>query len=554
MSLKEIQQFTIKSIVKLPKKVVGNLIRTLLNTVEDYSAENAKLKEDLQKSRDEVRRLKGEKGKPDIKASKEDRIDDENNDGDQNKKRRSFLRRKKSKKKNKIKITRTEKAVVNRDKLPKDAEYKGTRSVVIQDLKIDLDNIRFDIERFYSPTLKKMLEGTIPAEYQGSEFGPGLRSYVLLMHYQARVPQKLLHQIITGLGIQISHGQINEILLSSKNQIFNEEQKQMHQAAVEVSTYQQIDDTGARMDGNNIYTIVTCNDDFAAFTTSLKKDRLSAIQALLGSEPLGFILNTTAINYMNKKISNKKLIQSLKKVCSDQIYSLKEFEANVLESKYIPPMTKTWRKYIIEGAAIAFYRDQSPYGMKSLIADDAPQFKGILEHLGLCWVHEGRHYKNLIPKHQEFRNILDRFLNEFWKYYKQLKRYKRKPTERLKKILDKRFDQLFNPNTDYYALNTAIKKTRAKKESLLLVLKYPEIPLHNNTSEQDIREKVIQRKIRNCFRSWRGAKASDTFLSLMATCRKQKLSFWEYIKDRVYKTNQIPTLAQIIRQQLPFVA
>jgi len=323
---------------------------------------------------------------------------------------------------------------------------------------------------------------------------------------------------------------------------------------MEVSNYQQIDDAGARMDGNNVYTIVTCNEEFASFTTSLRKDRLSAIQALLGSHPLGFILNETAINHMDKKISNKKLIQALKTNCTDQIYTLKDFEVRILESSEVPSMTKTWKKHIIEGAAIAFYRNQSPPGIKSLIADDAPQFKDILEHLGLCWVHEGRHYKDLMPKHQEFRDILDRFMAIFWDYYDELKGYKERPTKRLKRKLDKGFDQIFNPNTDYYALNTVIKKTRAKKESLLPVLKYPEIPLHNNTGEQDIREKVIQRKIRNCFRSWRGAWASDTFLSLMATCRKQDISFWEYVKDRVYKTNQIPPLAQIVRQQLSLAA
>ena len=192
--------------------------------------------------------------------------------------------------------------------------------------------------------------------------------------------------------------------------------------------------------------------------------------------------------------------------------------------------------------------------MKCLIADDAPQFKDILENLGLCWIHEGRHYKDLMPRHQEFRDILDHFMDEFWEFYNQLKKYKRKPIERLKRILGKRFDQLFNPNTDYYALNRVIKKTRSKKESLLLVLKHPEIPLHNNTSEQDIREKVIQRKIRNCFRSWRGAYASDTFLSLMATCRKQGISFWDYIKDRVYQANQIPPLGQMIEQKLSLAA
>jgi hypothetical protein len=93
-----------------------------------------------------------------------------------------------------------------------------------------------------------------------------------------------------------------------------------------------------------------------------------------------------------------------------------------------------------------------------------------------------------------------------------------------------------------------IKQTLEKKKNLLLVLDYPEIPLHNNTSELDIREKVIQRKIRNCFRALRGARASDTFLSLKATCRKQRISFGEYIKDRIYCRNKIPPLADIIRK------
>lgn len=554
MSLKEIQQFTIKSILKLPKKIVGDIIRTLLNTVEDYSSEIAELKEALQKSKDEIRRLKGEKGKPDIRPSKEINPNDENKAEGQDKEGRSFFRWKKSKKKGMIKITRTEQATVDRNKLPADAEDKGKRTVVIQDIKIDLDNVKFEIERFYSSSLGRAFEGMIPPEYQGSEFGPGIRSLVLLLHYQARVPQMLLHQILTGMGILISQGEIKEILLSRNNRVFHDEKNEMHQIAVSRSSYQQIDDTGARMDGDNIYTIVTCNEDFCSFTTSQRKDRISAVHALLGSIPLGYLLNETALKYMDDKISNKKLIRVLKILLSKTIYTREDFESRILDSSAMPPMTKTWKKYILEGAAIAFYRSMTPPRMKCLIADDAPQFKDILENLGLCWVHEGRHYKELTPSHREFRDILDHFMDEFWKYYKHLKRYKRKPTERFRRILDKRFDQLFNPNTDYYALNTVIKKTRAKKESLLLALKYPEIPLHNNTSEQDIREKVIQRKIRNCFRSWRGAIASDTFLSLMATCRKQGISFWDYIKDRLYQTNQISPLGHVIGQKLSLAA
>jgi hypothetical protein len=531
---------------------VGQIIRTLLNTIEDYTAENNNLKTELQRAKDENRRLKGEKGKPDIKPSKEATTHEENKPEKQSKKRRLFGR--KSKKKDKIKITRTKSVVVDRDQLPEDAEYKGKRTVVIQDIKIDLDNIQFEIERFYSRSLKQAIEGKIPAEYQGSEFGPGIRSLVLLLHYQARVPQKLLRQILTGMGILISCGEIKEILLSVKNQPFHDEKDRVHQAAMETSPYQQIDDTGARMDGENIYTIVTCNEEFCSFTTSLKKDRLSALQALMGGKALRFMLNQEALDYMNNKISNKKLIEALKGICFDTVYGQPEFESQILDLPIVQKATETWKKYIIEGAAIAFYRSMAPSSLQSLICDDAPQFKDILENLGLCWVHEGRHYKDLMPRYQEFRGILDDFMDEFWKFYDELKKYKQRPTNRLRKKLDKRFDTLFTPDTDYYALNTIIKKTRSKKESLLLVLKYPEIPLHNNAAEQDIREKVIQRKIRNCFRSWRGAYASDTFLSLMATCRKQGISFWEYIKDRVYQTNQIPPLDQMIRQKLPLAA
>lgn len=83
----------------------------------------------------------------------------------------------------------------------------------------------------------------------------------------------------------------------------------------------------------------------------------------------------------------------------------------------------------------------------------------------------------------------------------------------------------------------------------MLVLNYPEIPLHNNTSELDIREKVVERKIRNCFRSMRGAEASDIFLGLMATCRKNKITFWNYIRDRVFNLNKIPPLGEIIKNK-----
>ena len=115
--------------------------------------------------------------------------------------------------------------------------------------------------------------------------------------------------------------------------------------------------------------------------------------------------------------------------------------------------------------------------------------------------------------------------------------------------LREEFDKIFSGESNYYALNSVMKKTREKKEMLLLVLDHPDIPLHNNGSELVVREIVVHRKIRNCFRSWVGACAcaSDLSLGFMATCRKLKISFGEYLKDRFYFRVQIASLAKIIK-------
>jgi Transposase IS66 family len=547
MSFEEITSKSLELLAKLPFPKIKEVLKNLLNHIEDLRVENKEAKDENQRLKDEINRLKGEKGKPDIKPAVKPEDSKKKNESGYLEKRKS-----KSSKKDRIKITRKKELPIDKSTLPPDAEYKGARSVVVQDIKIELDNIEFVIERYYSPSQKKVFESELPSEYKGREFGPGIRSYVLTMHYQARTPQKLLHTILTGLGVIISEGQIGEILLSRHNEPFYKEREAARRAGIEKNNYQQIDDTGARLNGKNIYTIVTCNDDFCSFTTSGKKDRLSALKALSGLSELKYIINDTAITYIDDKVSRKVLVRALEKLQSDRIYSCEEFRQEILNAPFIVGQIDVWKKYIEEGCAIGAYRENI-LGPDSdvLICDDAPQFKGILEYLGLCWVHEERHYDKLIPRHSHFQNELDNFLDKFWDYYAALKKYKENPTQEKKDELSIGFDELFSADTDYFALNSTIKKSARKKESLLLVLEYPEIPLHNNTSELDIREKVIQRKIRNCFRSIRGAKASDTFLSLMATCRKQGITFWDYVHDRVYNLHKIPSLPEIIRNRQP---
>jgi hypothetical protein len=71
----------------------------------------------------------------------------------------------------------------------------------------------------------------------------------------------------------------------------------------------------------------------------------------------------------------------------------------------------------------------------------------------------------------------------------------------------------------------------------------------NNDSERDIREYVKKRKISGSTRSVAGRRARDTFTSLKKTCRKLKISFWQYLKDRVSGIGKIPQLAVIIEER-----
>lgn len=94
-----------------------------------------------------------------------------------------------------------------------------------------------------------------------------------------------------------------------------------------------------------------------------------------------------------------------------------------------------------------------------------------------------------------------------------------------------------------------LKLTLAKKDSLLLVLDYPEIPLHNNLSENGVREFVIKRKISGGVKTEEGKTAWENNLTILATCKKLGISFFDYMKA-IYSYDETRIkLADIITQK-----
>jgi FtsZ-binding cell division protein ZapB len=151
-------------------------IGMLLNLVEELKGENDTLREAVQQLRDENNRLKGEQGKPKIKPGKKAGGSDHSSE----KERHQPKKRQRRRKVNRIQIDREEKLEVERSQLPADGEFKGYEPVIIQDLVIKTDNVRFLKEKYYSVSLRKTYWAALPAGYEG-EFGPGIRSLVVTL-------------------------------------------------------------------------------------------------------------------------------------------------------------------------------------------------------------------------------------------------------------------------------------------------------------------------------------------------------------------------------------
>lgn len=182
-------------------------------------------------------------------------------------------------------------------------------------------------------------------------------------------------------------------------------------------------------------------------------------------------------------------------------------------------------------------------------SDDAKQFITVFNILQLCWVHEERHYQKLNPIMDMHREELDFIISEIWNFYRELKEYKKTPNELYKKILEEIFDSIFNREVHYPALNKRLKLTYAKKDRLLTVLTHPSVDVHNNRSENGIREGVVKRKVSGGTRVHDGTTAWENHFSIMATCKKQGVSYYEYILTIFKRENHKKSLADLIREK-----
>lgn len=515
----------------------------LFNIIEDLSLDNQRLREEAQRLRDENNRLKGEQGKPKIRPNVKKDISSEQ----ERKKEKQTSRGKRGKKKDKIKIDREEKCRIDKTSLPPDAKFKGYQEVVVQDIIIKTDNVLFRKEIYYSPSQKKTYIAPNPPGYEG-EFGPTIKSSVIIFKNVCNMSESKILGFLRAIPIYISAGQLSNMLIKDKQE-FHQEKQEIIEAGLESnSSYQRTDDTKARVNGENWHTHILGNQFYSSFTTMPKKDRLTVLKILLNGCELKYCLNDHAFLIMEQLKVGKKYIDELRPFVSEKVSRENEFEQ--LLDRCLPEVKPIPRHKIIDAAAIAWYSKGVEHPVVDiLLCDDAPQFKLLTKGLALCWVHDGRHYKKLNPVVVYNANKIDDFLSRYWQFYKRLEEYKCNPSEEFAEILSTDFDELFSMETKYNHLDDRIQKTLMKKKNLLMVLQYPELPLHNNESELDARLMVRKRDVSLHTITEEGTKANDTFATIVQTGKKYNVNVYEYLFDRITKSYKLKSLAQMIRDK-----
>lgn len=524
------------SIPAIPEAERTPIVRVLMGLIESLAERVQKQEEEIDHLKDEIRVLKGEKKRPRFKPSRmeqqteeADQEDEQGQEGEESKGRPGSQKRAKT-----AQLTiHEDKKIAPSEPIPEGSIFKGYRDVVVQDLLIQAHNVRYRLARWLTPQ-GEYLTGQLPPYLAAHRFGCTLRSYVLYQHHHCQVTQPLLLEQLREWGIDISAGTI-EALLSADQDVFHEEKGAVLKVGLAQAAYVTVDDSGARHQGHNGYVTQIGNPFFAWFSSTASKSRINFLELLCAGDS-GYRINEYALNYMQQ--------QGLPQAQRDALASHARFIQDAAEweaqLKRLKIDLERHRRIATEGALLGELAERGLHERLAIVSDDAGQFK-VLRH-GLCWIHAERLIHTMLPLNEDHREDIAKVRNELWTLYADLKRYKKKPSPKIRKKLEQRFAALFSQKTRYQTLNQLLRRLRQNKAELLLVLDRPDVPLHTNGSEGDIRDYVKKRKVSGGTRSDLGRRCRDTFISLKKTSRKLGVSFWAYLNDRICQTGLIPPL------------
>jgi hypothetical protein len=497
--------------------------------------ENAVLGAEVAALREEVRRLKGLKGPPSLKPSGMDRETEARPKGGSGERRRGSKN---------ARLAVDEVRVLEAD-APAGSRFKGYEDFWVQELVLEPRVIRYRRERWLTAA-GKTLVAPLPPGIKG-HFGPELRRFVLAQYHQGQVTVERLTALLRDLGLDVSKRQVVRLLIAGHDG-FLDEDRAVLRAGLETAAWITVDDTGARHENRNATCTRVGNHRFAWFATTFSKNRLNFL-SLLSAGDEAYVVNDAALDYMRARQLPGPLVARLAG------HERRRFDGREAWATHLEDLAITARaahpdpvRIATEGALWGGLVERGLLDDTVILSDDAGQFN-VGRH-ALCWVHAERLVHALDTFSERQRRAKTRIQARLWWLYADLKAYCRDPTPPAKRALRARFDRLFTTRTDFATLDRLLDRLHANRDELLVVLERPDVPLHTNDAENDIRCQVTRRKVSGGTRSRAGRDCRDAFLGLMKTCNKLGLRFWDYLGCRldVPGAPDVVPLPQLIRQ------
>lgn len=528
----------IAALERLSLAELRDLVGALAARLAELGAANAALKAESQTLRDEVARLKGLPPRPPLRPSGMEKATGAADPGKGGKR----SRRRRGAKRDREAVTAE---VVVKAAPPPGSRFKGYQDILVREVRLSVEVVRYRRERWLTSSGETVL-APLPAGIVGG-FGPGLRRFLLVAHAQGQVTTERLVALLAGIGIEISKRQVVRLLTSRLDDLIAEDQEVLR-AGLATADWVTVDDTAARHARQDGFTTQIGDDRFTAFRTGPSKSR-QAFLATLRAGHGEYVINEAALATMRGRALAGPVIEMLAahpvKVFADEAAWKAHLAVLGLDRLAVTPDAV---RIATEGALWGTIQAHGLLPGTVIVSDDAGQFR-LGEH-ALCWVHAERLVHKLVPTTDEQRRAIELTRTLIWWFYADLKAWQRDPCPRRAAALRARFERIFTRRTGHVVLDRLLSRLHRRKAELLRVLQRPQIPLHTNASENDLRACVTKRKISGGTMSEAGRTARDVLLGLMKTCRKLGVSFYRYLGNRLHvpSSEPIPQLPDLIRQ------